>query len=331
MLHPAIFTSSPIDSLRFTEWRPILLCLVLIMSPGSIVFAGEELAEIHPVPADHVRIVTWNLEVFNQRNTNPFHKANPNGPRTPAQLDKLAKRIIGFDAAIIALQEMNDVPALYDLRDRMNGGKTQQGPWHVYALIDATTRQQNALLYDARKVDVTSLEFAFSTSSAGTYPHEFAYRSPVTGVFSPKIAPDVKFRVIGLHGSWQTEEFRQNQGKWLNAWVTDLLSDPDHPREILLAGDMNGTNEPGDHPHEGIISGGHLTYVPKRNQDSTAIGGPAIDSFYVTEVARTKLSDPTSFVVRNDFYEESETEFRLLCSDHFPVYVDYFVGRKNGK
>ena len=179
----------------------LLIGALLTMPTAAHGLAAGELADTHPVPADHLRIVTWNLEVFNQRSANPFHKANPNGPRTADQLDKLAARIIGFDAAIIALQEMNDVPALYDLRDRMNGKQADDGPWKTLALSDSTTRQQNAMLYDSRKVDLVSGEFAFSTPSAGGYPHEFAYRSPVTGLFSPKGTAETTFRVIGIHGS----------------------------------------------------------------------------------------------------------------------------------
>jgi len=317
---------STTELLNILTRRAVCICLLLVWPLTSISLAEGELADTHPVPANHLRFVTWNLEVFNQRNTNPFHKGNPNGPRTPAQLNKLAKRIIGLKAAIISLQEMNDVPALYDLRDRMNGGKEAKGPWQVQAISDSTTRQQNALLWDDTKVALVNAGFAFSTPSAGMYPHEFAYRSPVTCLFSPKGNPERKFRMIGIHGSWQTEDFRKDQGRWLSAYIADLLKDPNQPREIILAGDMNGTNAPGDEPHEGIISGGHMFYIPKRNKDDTAIGGPSIDSFYLTESARKKLTDPTSFVVRNDFYGESETEFRLVCSDHFPVFIDYFVG-----
>ncbi len=331
MMAKMITSPFAVESPMIAAMRVACWCLALILPLASIGLAEGELAEAHPVPADHLRFVTWNLEVFNQRNTNPFHKENPNGPRTPVQLDKLARRVIGFDAAVISLQEMNDVPALYDLRDRMNGGKEAKGPWQVQALSDSTTRQQNALLWDDRKVALVSAAFAFSTPSAGMYPHEFAYRSPVTGLFSLKGVPERKFRVIGIHGSWQTEDFRKNQGRWVSAYIADLLKDPEQPREIILAGDMNGTNESGDEPHEGIISGGQMIYIPKRNKDATAIGGPAIDSFYLTEAARKRLSDPTSFVVRNDFYEESETEFRLVCSDHFAVFIDYFVGEKAGE
>jgi hypothetical protein len=107
--------------------------------------------------------------------------------------------------------------------------------------------------------------------------------------------------------------------------VSDLLGDPEGPTRIILAGDMNGTAAPGQVPHDGIVSGGGMTYVPKRNGESTAIGGAMIDSFYVSAAALEMLTEPISFVIRNDVFGETADQFRQIGSDHFPVFIEVAV------
>ena len=303
----------------------IVLFLVLGMAPIHLaqnVFAETEVADVYPVPENHLRIVTWNLEVFNLRNQHPVHSSNPNGPRTDAQLRALASRILGFRASIIGLQEMNDVSALHDLRRRMNGEEGEDGPWKVFP-ASAESSQQNALLYDATKVEAVSIDFVSSTPFGGDYPSEASYRSPVTAVFAPKGNSSQKFRVICIHGSWQGEEICKQQGKWLAAYLADLMMDEDETRRIVLLGDMNGIAESGHAPHDGIISSGVVRYVPKQNGEVTAIDGNRIDSFYVSDSVKDRLANASSLVIRHDFFDETIDEFRKTCSDHFPVFVDY--------
>ncbi len=301
--------------------RLVLGFLATLYACGA--FADENFAAKYPVPKDHLRIVTWNLEVFNLRNKDPFHKGEPYGPRTATQLDKLAKRLLGFNAAIMALQEINDVAALYGLQDRLNGGAKAGGPWKIFP-PRSEKMQQNALLYDDSKVDLVSAAFVSSTPSAGQYPSESGYRSPVTGIFTPKGNPNQKFRIIGIHGSWQNATIRKQQGRWLSAYVSDLLGKADEPKQIILAGDMNGAPEKGQGIYDGVVSGGSMKYVPKRNGESTTVvGGLKLDSFYLSKSVVSMLTNWASFVIRNDFYREAPEDFRKTCSDHFPVFIDY--------
>lgn len=259
-----------------------------------------------PPAADHLRVMAWNLEFFNSRTP----------ARTSQQLDDLAQRIIGTGAAVIALQEMNEISALNDLRNRMGN------PWAVLT-SGLGIGQQNALLYDTSKVTISDTQFV-NIHDGVLYPHEWAYRSPVTAVFSPVGDPSVKFRVIGIHGSWQTQEFRDDQGFWLSDYVDDLIADQNEPHEIFLLGDYNGTIPAA--PHNGIISGGDLTDVPKRNGDDTTIyPGLKLDFIYATQLAKARLTDPTSFVVRPEYYGETGPVFKDTYSDHLPVFVDYRI------
>jgi hypothetical protein len=105
----------------------------------------------YPTPAKHLRIVTWNIQDFNETTTNRT-------ARTSAQLDSLARRIVGFDAAVIALNEINhgQLGALHDLRERMNA-QVGSSRWQVlsspYTLPIVGYTQTNAMLYDTSKVE----------------------------------------------------------------------------------------------------------------------------------------------------------------------------------
>lgn len=79
-------------------------------------------------------------------------------------------------------------------------------------------------------------------------------------------------------------------------------------------------------PHNGLVSGGDLSNVVKRNGDiTTYAGNGTIDHIYVTPAARDRLSNPTSFVIRPEYYGESGEDFRATYSDHLPVFVDLSI------
>ena len=271
-----------------------------------------------------LRIMTWNLEVFNLRNTHPSHVGTPYGPRTDEELDELANRILDTNASIIALQEMNEMDALHAFRDRLNAMPRSSGQWVVFPDSLPTT-QQNALLYDDAQVSATNLQYVVTTASGGFYPAEVFFRAPVTAIFSPDHFPMRRFRVIGIHGSFQGADIREQQGVWLNAYIGDLMASADETDEIILIGDMNGAAIAGQAPHDDIVSSGRMLFVPKSNGDATAVDGASIDHAYVSIAAEAFLVEPSSSVIREDFYGESPDDFRRIASDHYPVHFDFQV------
>lgn len=156
---------------------PVITGLLLI----ALAVTGAAQTFPSPPPSNHLRIVTWNLEYFNDRSAKTSG-AKPD--RTPAQLNALAQRIKGFDAAIVALQEIDQIAALDDLRNRMGNS------WAVFAgKVLGLFPQQNALLYEASKVDLLSAAFVHTHPNTNftlsLYP-TWTYRCPATGVFHPK-------------------------------------------------------------------------------------------------------------------------------------------------
>ena len=273
----------------------------------------------YPTPANHLRVVTWNLEFFNDRSAKTSG-AEPN--RTSAQLDVLAQRIKGFDASVIALEEIDQISALDDLRSRMGGS------WQVYTGSVLGQPQQNAVLYDASKVDLISSAYVYTNPRPNPNPNnipslypEWSYRSPVTAVFSPVGHSNEKFRVIGIHGHYNDATARNTEGYWLSNYVHSLLTKADETDKVILMGDFNGV--PGSAPHNGLIYDGDLSMVAKSNGNVTAINDANIDHIYVTAEARSRLTTPTAFVVKPEYYGETWAQFEGPYSDHSPVFVDY--------
>lgn len=298
-----------VNALRKLFWS--LSVAVLAIAAG-----GVSAAE----PSGVLRIMTWNLEVFNQRNTHPSHRDTPYGPRTDGELDELARRVVDTGASIIALQEMNQMSGLHAFRDRLNARPGSSGRWEVFP--STWTFQQNALLYDGARVTAVNPRHVVWTRSGGTYPAEAVFRAPVTAIFSSDLVPGMRFRVIGVHGSYQGAAWRERQGVWLDAFVGELLASAGEPTGIVLVGDMNGAAVAGQVPHDGIIANGRLRHVAKANGDATAIGGSSIDHVYVSAAAEAFLAEPASTVVREDHYGESAEDFRRIASDHYPVSCD---------
>jgi hypothetical protein len=286
----------------------------------AIVAVHTRAEPITPTADGHLRILAWNIEFFNDRELKT-NGAQAN--RTPEQLDLLAARIIGFDASVIALQEIDELSALYDLRDRMGGA------WRVFGgtvdLFGLSLPQQNAILYDASKVDMVSAEFVYRfPGSDPTYYPEWPYRSPVTGVFSPIGYSDQQFRIIGIHAHFNNVTQRDIEGYWLSDYVDTLLANPNETDRITVLGDFNGAL--GAAPHPGLLSGGKLANVQKRNGELTTVYPDLkLDYIYATQPLMAQLTDPTSFVIRPEHYGETPAQFEETYSDHLPVFIDYRV------
>jgi endonuclease/exonuclease/phosphatase family metal-dependent hydrolase len=298
----------------------LILAVATSLLAISLAMTGEAQTFPYPTPANHLRVVTWNLEFFNDRFTKT-QGAEQN--RTSAELDLLAQRIKDFDASVIALQEIDQISALNDLRNRMGGA------WQVYAGNVGAFPQQNALLYDASRVDMLSAAYVYINTNfhLQLYP-EWTYRSPVTAVFSPKGHSDEQFRVIGIHGHYNDANARDIQGYWLSSHLTNLLNNSNEPNLVVLLGDFNGAVPAA--PHNGLISGGYLTNVAKRNGELTTIYSDLkLDYIYVTAAARMRLTDPTAFVVRPEYYGETGAQFEAPYSDHLPVLIDYAIPQPN--
>jgi endonuclease/exonuclease/phosphatase family metal-dependent hydrolase len=255
-------------------------------------------------PKEQIRIVTWNIEFLGARKPR----------RVPEQRQAIAERIKTFDAAVLVFQEILRPKVLKMI-------KTSLGPsWKIHA----SWWQNNAFLYDTKKVEMLSATYLnYYQEKKGTTSIEWPgpwYRKPITGVFRPAKMKSKLFRVIGVHCHWEKSEVRAAEGAWLRDLIETLKESPNEPLDIVLLGDFNG--EPGGPPHSLLQETKYLRLLPKRNGDITSVYRKRLDYIYVTSGLITKLEKKSCFVIRPNYYHETLAQFDATYSDHLPVFVD---------
>jgi endonuclease/exonuclease/phosphatase family metal-dependent hydrolase len=258
----------------------------------------------YPAPAGQVRLMSWNIEFLNTRTP----------PRTADQLDLLAQRIAGFDAGIIALQEITQLSVLEDIA--ANLGPT----WEVLS----TSGQQTAILYDQSKVTLISggTLTTLSASPYTTYPG-VSNRKPITGVFEPVGGGD-PFRVIGVHchpSDWSTS---QAEGQWLNEELRALLDAADGPEDIFVVGDYNNSSLSGPMITE-LLQGDVVSLLRRDGGQTMVLSSVVLDYCAVTPGALARVPKASSFAVNCMDYGESPEDFEATYSDHYPIVVDLNV------
>jgi endonuclease/exonuclease/phosphatase family metal-dependent hydrolase len=259
----------------------------------------------YPTPDGQVRLMSWNIEFFNTRTP----------PRTAEQLDLLAQRIAGFDAGVMALQEIWELSVLRDIAAKL-------GPtWKVIS----TSGQRNAILYDESKVILVSggTLTKLSVPPYTSHPGKAVGDRPVTGVFKPVGGGD-PFRVIGVHCHPSDSANRVAEGQWLHDQTAAFLNTIGEPKDIFVLGDYN--EQPGGAVFTTLLQDDVLNLLPNENGIGTYVGTYSdIDHCSVTQGGLDRLPKPSSFVVRSWDYGESPEDFQATYSDHYPIVVDLNV------
>lgn len=263
-----------------------------------------------PTPPGQLRIVSWNIEFLNTRTP----------PRTAEQLQALAARMAGFNAAVFCLQEIVEKDVLEQ----------------VIAMASPSWRgiywdSQDAIVYDATKVVLVKselLEFLASPPYC-TYDMDYpdsvyvpfpADRIPVTAVFRSALGSET-FRVISYHGHWASQICREYEGLALNRYVTELLAAPNETHRIFIIGDYNG--QPGAPPEAQLTTDDLMIAVPSENGDLTSADTvSSIDHITGTPEAMALIPDESLFVVRPRFYGETNRDFRNTYTDHLPLLME---------
>lgn len=237
---------------RTTLFLLTLMGVLLVLAPRA---RGQW---PYPTPDGQLRLMAWNIEFLNTRSP----------PRTPGQLDLLTQRIAGFDASVMALQEISQVSVLQGIA--ANLGPT----WSIVS----TPGQENALLYDESKLTLVSggTLANLSGSPYTGYPGA-GHRRPISGVFEPVGGGD-PFRVIGVHCHWSSSTTREAEGQWLYEQTVQFLNTADEPKDIFVLGDYNGVPGlppliPHSPPHSTLLQGGVLQLLPKENGRGTSVLG----------------------------------------------------------
>jgi len=293
-------------------------CVSLLLLAFLFILSCAEPGIIQGRSDKPLRIVTWNIEFLGGQAREVR--------RTDEQILAIADRIKGFNAAVIALQEIADISVLKKIQKAMGSSWEIYHPITEKSLPDAIKESMtkwgaNALLYDTAKVEILSAEMLLRLSepTQAKYPG-VDFRSPVSGVFCPVGQRGKIFRVISVHCHWQDSLVRKKEGVWLRTKVQELLGTKGESRDIILLGDFNG--EPPDSPHMSLQQERRLSLLAKENGNVTCFRGINIDHIYVTVSLKPSLRKPSSYVIRPEYFGETHKQFEATYSDHFPVYVD---------
>jgi len=294
-----------------------LACLATLLFTVGSVHATDEFP--YPTPEGYLRILSWNIEFLGERTP----------PRTQEQHNAIASRMLTFDAAVMALQEIADQSVLEYIRGRMGAN------WRIFFPEGG---HETTLMYDTNKVELLQGEMWDDLRNApyADGPHCFQPSPAVTGVFRSVHGTNPQpFRVIcvAIRWGWTTPEddIKKNEGRALRRKIVELLNTPGEPREIFLIGDMNGDPDNIDTsmwgPHPTLAEGYTLLRLPKENGNGTTVVPPVwemgIDHCYVTHEAKDFLAKPSAFVIREEYYGEDWQQFEETYSDHNPIFTDY--------
>ncbi|MBN2180807.1 MAG: right-handed parallel beta-helix repeat-containing protein [Sedimentisphaerales bacterium] len=270
-----------------------------------LVFASVCIGQDFPYPPTEgqIRIVSWNIEKLGQRE--PL--------RTSQQLSDLAQRMLTFEAAIFALQEIFTPSKLETIRSHMGSS------WRAYC-----GGEEYAFLYDETKVELLSANAITNLSNPPYTVYPYDSRRPITVVFRP-IGGVWPFRLIDIHCA--TGQTGSQEGTWLRSKVIEYLEDGGETDQIIILGDYNAW--PGKPLFDELVEGNILSTLPHENGDNTSshldtTWWPA-DWFCVTEALKDRVPKRSTFVIRWEHYGETNVEFEATYSDHLPVFADLAV------
>ncbi len=303
------------------------LFAVVFTGLTSATFAQTQDEFPYPHADDELRIVTWNIENLGSRSPR----------RTDQELQDLARRLLSFDASVIAVQEIS-----------MSGGVTgtainkvienMGSDWHLAGAAG------NTILYNESVVELVSFEILDQLRSPPfnsfyeDYPDwqsEFGSNGDPftnsrslasTAVFKTSIfGSGTAFRVISnhFHAGSESQLAREYEGDAVRLYVESLLMDVSETPNIFVAGDFNALPE--TEPHPQLQENAVLGMLSKSNSQNTGVlssGNANIDHIYSSTSIYGQISAKSAFVILPEHYDETAQEFEAIYSDHSPVFVD---------
>ena len=275
---------------------------------------------------DELRIMTWNIENLGSRTPR----------RTDEDLQQLAQRLAGFDAAVIAVQEVSAAGGGFGTAISTVLG--YMGP--AWAMAGSSG---NIIIYNTNNVSLESSRLLnqlrippFNTfyedhadwqSEFGSNGDPFTRSRSLafTAVFRTIDAGSGSmFRVISthFHAGSDLSLIRQYEGLAVRRYVDNLLADPDEVQLIFVMGDFNA--RPETEPHIQLGDNSFLQLLEKENSQNTGIlsSGANIDHVYASVSVFGKITRQSAFVVLPEHYGETPEEFEAVYSDHAPVLID---------
>jgi predicted extracellular nuclease len=311
--------------------RPPLSASLFLMVAMAAVAAHAQ--EAPPACADGqcIQVGSYNIELLGSQRK-PYAGMD-RGPRTDAEIDRLAERIATeLDLEIVVLEEINTHSNEWKrLRDRLAA--------HGYQFFEGTASERNqyvVLCWDADEVtllDNSARELDVRTSfDLGHGCRESGLRKPVAGRFK---AGQFDFWVVGVHlksrsgGESCTQRVRSEQCKDLVAQI-DALRSQFGEGDFLIVGDCNenlGHSSFAPLTEAGFIS--QMAFLlPNSAKGSYVKNGDLnrsddlIDHVWLRYSETKEVVRPSAFVMPLSSEAEAK-KYIVQQSDHVPVWVSF--------
>ena len=255
-----------------------------------------------------LRIGAWNLEHFGSRN---------DPPRTDEDVQAIADYIRGLDVQVLAVSEINGDRPLKELVRRIGPG------WQFTLGTTGQLGQEGqvavGVLWDDTRVEMLGageLSQLSGQSAAGLIFH----RAPVVAAFRDRAGgPD--FRIVSVHfkAGRTPEDFdrRMAEGKSLQGYLEEVLSDGKEDDDILVLGDFN--HDPSAGEADTWTDSGFAKFLIGRGRsiihfDRQIDQAVPLGSFEEVREA--------SFTIHNREGLRDPEQWRQTYSDHFPVTLE---------
>lgn len=239
-----------------------------------------------PPASGRLRIVTFNIEKLGTRN---------DPPRTTKDIQNIAARMSDMDAAVFALQEIENSDAFTSLFNNMTGN------WSKYY------NKGPSFLWNTDKVTLIG-----SIEKLTPYP---GGRDPITAIFQDKDARRHEFRLINVHADPRNETTRSNQLAYCRDKVCDYHEDSNEPDGIIVLGDWN--SRAGDGGRIAAEIGITLEILETQNYPHDHI----VDLFAMTSSMKSR-TEVLPLAYLSTYYSDNWYDYHHVYSDHYAVMID---------
>jgi len=289
----------------------IFLTVVVFLFGFSLLWTG------YAQSSDGIQIGTYNLEFFTDLNPSTGGWCESHNHRTETDIKALASFIDSLDIEVLALQEVENGPALDKLLNYMPEGK--------YAYIVSRQSglcQRVAVLYQPQSVSLTY---------TNEIPLSLGHQGLRNGlVVDGKVLPDgFDFTLVVVHlkafSDYDSRKTREQQLKMLGDWVQAYLQNENNDPDLILAGDFNEYLLTDQNMFSLLDENSNLR-VLTADAPSTVCTPPGsyytkpVDHIIISSNAQNEYEGTTEFC---NYFRDSTLAYRDTYSDHCVLWSDF--------
>jgi endonuclease/exonuclease/phosphatase family metal-dependent hydrolase len=280
--------------------RALLVFLALILLLYGVHYIQQHRAAAPPPAAsvDRIRIATWNLRKFGQRDRPGQH---------PPDLVSIARIIKESQFDLVAIQEVQQAgEEAAKLRRQLTD------PWRLVLSERTGNNERFAFLYRSDRIELLDTPHFMPADEARTFD-----RAPFIATFK---AGQFDFTLVTIHLSYTDTPRRRREAEALARFAKDLAAHASE-KDVIVLGDFNEQHQ---HPNLNYFDAqGWL----RLNTLATNLGSNEIYDNLLIDPAHTKEWTRLAGIIRFDetLYSNDDKRATDDVSDHRPAYADFLI------